>query len=76
MTTIILLVEVIILTSGELANYLGIKETYLRSHWQEIIKSNARAGVELYKRGRGATAAYGIKGWGMTEVCWDYEELK
>ena len=64
------------MTSAELAEYLGIKETYLKSHWQEIIKSNAKAGIELYKRGRGAAAQFGVKGWGMKEVCWDAEELK
>jgi hypothetical protein len=63
------------MTSFELANVLQIKETYLRSHWQDIVKSNARAGIELYKRGRGATAAYGIKAWGMTEVCWEYNKI-
>ena len=64
------------MTSVELASILGIKETYLKSHWQDIIKSNARAGIELYKKGRGASADYGIRGWGMKEVCWNYEEAK
>ena len=64
------------MTSIELASILGIKETYLKSHWQDIVKSNARAGIELYKKGRGAAAEYGIKGWGMKEVCWNYEEAK
>ena len=64
------------MTSCELASYLGIKETYLRSHWQDIVKSNARAGVELYRRGRGASADFGIKGWGMQDVCWNYSLLK
>ena len=63
------------MTSFELANILQIKETYLRSHWQDIVKSNAKAGVELYKRGRGQYAEYGIKAWGMTEVCWDFDDL-
>ena len=63
------------MTSHELANILQIKETYLRSHWQDIVKSNARAGIELYKRGRGASADYGFKGWGMKDVCWDYNVL-
>ena len=63
------------MTSFELANILQIKESYLRSHWQDIVKSNARAGIELYKRGRGVTAAYGIKAWGMTEVCWEYNKI-
>lgn len=64
------------MSSQELANYLDIKETYLRSHWQDIVKSNARAGVELYRRGRGASADFGIKGWGMQDVCWNAEELR
>ena len=64
------------MTSQELANVLGIKETYLRSHWQDIIKSNAKAGIQLYKKGRGAVADYGIKGWDMRETCWNYEEMK
>lgn len=64
------------MTSQELANVLGIKETYLKSHWQDIIKSNAKAGIELYKKGRGAAADYGIRGWGMESVCWKYEEMK
>ena len=64
------------MTSAELANVLGIKETYLKSHWQDIIKSNAKAGIELYKKGRGAAADYGIRGWGMTAVCWNYEDVK
>lgn len=64
------------MTSVELANVLGIKETYLRSHWQDIIKSNARAGIQLYKKGRGAAADYGIKGWDMKETCWNYEEMR
>ena len=64
------------MTSGELANVLQIKETYLRSHWQDIVRSNGRAGIELYKQGRGMTATYGIKGWGMKEVCWNYDEIK
>lgn len=64
------------MTSHEIASVLQIKETYLRSHWQDIIKSNAKAGIELYKKGRGQSAEYGIKAWGMKEVCWDYEEIK
>lgn len=64
------------MTSIELANVLHIKESYLRSHWQDIIKSNARAGVELYKRGRGANAEYGIKGWDMKEICWKIEDMQ
>lgn len=63
------------MSSQELADYLGIKESYLRSHWRDIVKSNARMGVELYKRGRGADAEYGVKGWGMREVCWDFDDL-
>ena len=63
------------MSSQELADVLQIRESYLRSHWQDIVKSNARAGIELYKRGRGPYAEYGIKGWGMKEVCWDFDDL-
>ena len=64
------------MTSYELADVLQIKETYLKSHWRDIVRSNARAGIELHKRGRGASAEFGIKGWGMKEVCWDYDKAK
>ena len=63
------------MSSQELADYLQIKESYLRSHWRDIVKSNAKVGVELYKRGRGPHAEYGVKGWGMEEVCWDFDYL-
>ena len=63
------------MSSQELADYLQIKESYLRSHWRDIVKSNAKVGVELYKRGRGQQAEYGVKGWGMEEVCWDFDYL-
>jgi hypothetical protein len=63
------------MSSQELADYLQIKESYLRSHWRDIVKSNAKVGVELYKRGRGPQAEYGVKGWGIEEVCWDFDYL-
>lgn len=63
------------MTSHELADWLKVKETYLRAHWKDIVKSNAKANIILEKRGRGAAAEYGVKGWGMKEMTWDRNKL-
>lgn len=63
------------MTSHELADWLKVKESYLRSHWQEIVRSNARMNITLEKRGRGAAAEYGVKGWGMNEITWERAKL-
>ena len=49
------------MTSFELAEEMGVKESYLKKHWNEIVRSYARRDVILVKAGRGSDARYGIK---------------
>ena len=58
------------MTLSELAAELGLKETYLRSHWALVVRRYESYGVELRKRGRGKTADYGIKNYADYEVRW------
>lgn len=64
------------MTSLELANELGIKESYLRSHWRNIVASNERIGITLVKMGRGSEANYGIKSYGDKEIRFTQKEYK
>ena len=58
------------MTALELAEELGISETYLRNHWPRIVRNRAETGVILMKRGRGDSAQYGIKNYGDEDVRW------
>lgn len=62
------------MSSEELARELGIKESYLRSHWRSIVDSNSRIGITLVKLGRGAAANYGIKSYGDKEIRFTIKE--
>ena len=48
------------MTRQELADELQIKDSYLRARWSYIQKAYGERGIRLEKRGRGATADYGI----------------
>ncbi len=58
------------MTSFELGEELGLKESYIRSHWQDIVKNYAKKDVILVKVGRGPSARYGIKQPWEREVRW------
>ena len=55
----------------DIANELGLKESYLKSHWALIVKRYDGYGIILAKRGRGKTADYGIKNYGDSEIRWE-----
>lgn len=52
----------------ELANELGLKESYLKSHWALIVKRYDGYGIKLVKLGRGKLSNYGIKSYNDSEV--------
>lgn len=59
----------------DLADELGLKESYLKSHWaliQQRYKYNLN--IELVKIGRGEKADYGIKSYGDKEIRWHKKE--
>lgn len=64
------------MTRGELADVLGLKESYLQAHWQKAVKAQKNRGVELYKIGRGEDANYGVKLPWEYEVAWSVDELE
>lgn len=45
----------------ELADELGVKESYLKAHWTDVVKRYDGYGIQLVKMGRGEKAEYGIK---------------
>lgn len=55
----------------ELAEELGLKETYLKSHWALIVRRYDKYGIILAKRGRGSLSDYGIKNFGDKEIRWE-----
>lgn len=59
------------MSSLELATELGIKESYLRSHWPLIVRRYAGYGITLVKMGRGQHANYGIKSYGDEKIRWE-----
>lgn len=59
------------MTALELAEELGISETYLRNHWQRIVKNRAEIGITIVKRGRGNAASYGIQNYGDETIRWE-----
>lgn len=59
------------MTSFELADFLKIKESYLRSQWLYIVNSRRKEGITLVKVGRGAAAQYGVKLPGDVEIRWN-----
>ena len=62
----------IIMTRTELAAELGLKETYLTSHWAEIKRRyENNLNIKIFKVGRGAAAKYGILSYGDKEVRWE-----
>ena len=62
------------MTLSELAAELGLKETYLRSHWALVVKRYDGYGLTLAKRGRGKTADFGVKDYNDNEVRWEHKE--
>lgn len=59
---------------AELAEELDLKESYLRSHWALIVRRYETYGVTLAKRGRGASADFGIKSYRDKEIRWEPKE--
>lgn len=59
---------------SELAAELGLKESYLKSHWALVCKRYEGYGLTLVKRGRGRTADFGIVEWNKDEVRWEHIE--
>ena len=55
----------------ELAEELGIKESYLKSHWALIVRRYDKYGIILAKRGRGSIADFGIKNFGDKDIRWE-----
>lgn len=60
------------MTRAELAEELGVKESYLAARWKDVVKNRAKIDVELVKIGRGDAAEYGIKGPKDTEVRYEH----
>lgn len=54
----------------EMADMLGIKPSYLKSHWNKIKADRATMGLEMMKLGRGDSARYGIRLPGEKEWRW------
>lgn len=51
------------MTAADLANELGIKESYMKSQWTTIVKRYEKYGIILVRKGRGERANFGIKAW-------------
>ena len=59
---------------SELAAELGLKESYLKSHWALVCKRYEGYGIKLIKRGRGRVADFGIIEWNSNEIRWEHIE--
>ncbi len=62
------------MTRAEIAQELGVSESYVRGHWQEIVRLNARINITLVKLGIGEKARYGIKSYGDNELRWTLKD--
>lgn len=62
------------MTASEMARELGISEAYLHNHWRRIVDNRAKIGIEVYKRGRGKNATYGIMDYDDYDVRWTARE--
>ena len=69
-------IEGVSMSSGELADVLQLKESYIRSHWPRIVESYEKQNIKLYKLGRGAAANYGVQMAWDNEIVWDVDALE
>jgi hypothetical protein len=62
------------MTAAQLANELGIKESYLKSQWTTIVERYAKRDIKLVRKGWGKTASFGIKDWEDEKIRWEAKE--
>ena len=64
------------MSRSELADVLGVKESYLQSHWQKALAAQQKQGIKIIKVGRGEKAQYGIKFPWMYDMAWSIDEVE
>lgn len=59
------------MTREQLAEELGMKESYLQKHWAEIVRRFDKMGIQIVKINREPNARYGIKSYDDKEIRWE-----
>ena len=63
---------------GELADVLGLKESYLQNHWTRVVRTREKDGILFKKIGRGENAKYAVHFPWMVEddYAWTIDEVE